>query len=111
MEYSIRLRVIDIPKKNLSTIGTQEMKSLVSNLFSAIPSIAPGYDIITKSAEVSEEIKNGTAFNRQNEYIERLNKVLSDPGELTAYSKEKRSDAAWQGSLRPSARKPITRKI
>ncbi len=83
LEKAVKEMTIEIPKKNASCLGRKEFTSIISQLSNAVPSISPGYDALKKTTEISVLVGEKNIFDRQNEYIERLNKVLDSPGNLT----------------------------
>ncbi len=107
VENEVRARIISVPQKNVSSIGSHEITSILHYLGNALPSISPGYDFIAKQEEVEKELESGTAFDRQNEYVEHLNKVMSDPGNLTPLQQREEIGRCIAGILTPIGREAI----
>jgi len=104
VENEVRARTMSVPQKNISSIGSHEITSIVHYLGNALPSISPGYDFVAKQVEVEKELEKGTAFDRQNEYVEHLNKVLTDPGDLTTLQQREEIGRCIAGILTPIGR-------
>ena len=104
VENEVRSRIISLPQKNTSNIGFTELVDLVSQFTYLIPTISPeikNKDLDNATDEAFRKVGEGTGFDRQNEYMDRLNKVLVSPGELNDMQQREEIGRCITGLLMP----------
>jgi len=82
VETALSMRKLEAPAKNVSNLGKAETGKLGAGMSMIAKTLIPGFDIPALSMKIYDELEKGTAFDRQNEYVDRLNSVLRSPGNL-----------------------------
>ena len=103
VETAVRMKYLDAPAKNMSNIGRGQLADGMSYIVNIAGMLSPGYDDGKAIVDAMEARAKGTLFDRQNEYVERLNKVLDSPGDLTPAKQKDEIGKCLAGLLLPIA--------
>ncbi len=82
VETALKMRKLEAPGKNVSNLGKAETGGFGAKIKIIAEVLIPGFDYNKLSDDVDKSIDEGKAYDRQNEYVDRLNSVLRSPGNL-----------------------------
>ena len=101
VETAVRMKYLEAPAKNMSNIGKVQLSSSANYIVNVAGMLSPGFDSGKAIADIMYAKEKGTLFERQNEYVERLNKVLDSPGDLTPAKQKDEIGKCLFGLLMP----------